>query len=80
MTAFVAKNTERRHVNQWRGLSLLFLLAAIDEMAQLHDKIPSSSHGDGASSHWIVLYLGVLAVVGLAYVRFFFVELPKRVR
>jgi len=79
VTAGIARGSDGRFVNHWRGLALLLLFAAIDETAQIHENLFSSGDSSGRWYLWILLYVGVLALIGLAYVRFFF-RLPRSVR
>jgi hypothetical protein len=72
-----------RFVGHWRGLSALFVVFSIDELAQLHEhfgRLQSLWHTHGILFFaWVIPGAMFVAVVGLLYLRFLG-HLPERTR
>lgn len=80
--ATTAKATGDRYARHWRGLSIIFAVLSLDEVAQAHE-IASRSDlltiGGASYLSWMVPVIPLVLVFGLSYLRFL-IHLPVRTR
>jgi hypothetical protein len=73
-----------KYVAHWWGLSVIFLMLSIDEIAGFHDRVnsllsPLLGTGGIFTYFWVIPWSVFVLLVLLTYLRFFF-ALPRRVR
>lgn len=78
-----SRQTDRHNRFYWLGLSAVFLLLSIDEVAALHEWLgataPIDDRGGYFTHTWVILGIGAVGVFALLYARFIF-RLPTRLR
>jgi hypothetical protein len=78
------KGSGDRYAGRWYGLSIIFLLLSVDELATLHEKVSARLsnvlHTGGIFYYaWVIPAAVFLIVFGLAYLKFW-IDLPADTR
>ena len=82
--ASTKKALGNKYVGHWWGLSVIFLMLSLDEVARIHDTVgwwlsPVFRTSGIFTYFWVVPWSVFVLFVTLTYLRFFF-SLPKRVK